>query len=93
MRFRTREELTAHAISRCTKAQAEKLQQYLGAKWFVTRVDGLQGYDSVVCIQLDRTPAVIDPTGFVTRAGHGCKTVSYKYPKTNIAAQEKRASV
>ena len=89
MRFRTHEELEVHARGRCTKAQADALSKYLGAGWKITRVDGLAGYDSVVCIALNRTPAYIDPTGLVTRAAVGNKTVSYKFPKTTICAQEK----
>lgn len=89
MRFRTHDDLVNHAHSRCTKAQSAQLSKYLGAGWRVTRVDGLAGYDAVVCIALNRTPAYIDPTGLVTRAAVGNKTVSYKFPKTTICTQEK----
>lgn len=88
----TYENLVFHAKQRSTNAQREKLQSYLDAGWRVTRVDGLQGYDAVVCICLSSTPAYIDPTGGVTRAAVGVKTVSYKFPKTTISHSERQKS-
>lgn len=86
------EDLVAEAMFRSTKAQREKLKQYLGANWRVTKVDGLVGYDCIVCICNQNTVATIDPMGVVTRPGPKLKTVSYKFPKTNIAAEERRAA-
>lgn len=84
----TQEGLNQVAFQRSTKAQAEQLARYMKAGWTVTKVDGLDGYDSVVCIAMQRTPAVITPDGVVTRAGPGLKTVSYKYPKTQLKRTE-----
>lgn len=84
-RYYTREDLTALAVQRSTPAQQEKLKQYLSAGWYVTKVDGFQGCDCVVCIQLQQTVAVISPDGVVTRAARDRQSVSYKLPRTRTA--------
>lgn len=89
----TAADLLVHAKHRCTSAQRTKLETYIGAGWSLTKVDGLEGYDAVVCIALQGTPAVIDPNGTVTRPGPGLKSVSYKFPKTTIALTERRSAV
>ena len=81
-RYRTQAELNQAALNDCIPGQREKLEQYLGAGWRVTKTACLAGYDSLIFICMDRTMAVIEPNGRVTRAAPGHRSVSAKYPKT-----------
>jgi hypothetical protein len=87
--MRNYEDLVRYTLDRCTQAQALKLADYVKAGWRITKCDNLVGYDAVVCICMQGTTATIDPMGQVTRLGTKFKTVSYKFPRTNIARDEK----
>jgi hypothetical protein len=81
-RYYTQSDLNQAALKVCTPVQREKLEKYLTAGWRVTKSACLRGYDSIIFICMDRTMAVIEPNGQVTRSAVGHKSVSAKYPKT-----------